>query len=247
MALETVTGSRLLHTKYNLPKGGARLLPRHAANLLLDEAGYRKLTVVTAPAGCGKTSAVRCWLTGSPLPAAWLSLDAGDNDPLVFWRGFCAALDTVVPGVVRDTDYVFMAPELFRAKLHLGLMVDALLRGQTHFFFVIDDLHLITTPEIYEGLDYLISCMPEYMHLILISRVKPHLSVEKLAMKEELIRIGPAELRFQKDEIAGFYKARGFFLQTDEVDRIESYTEGWAAAMVAVALSIQDEKAAGFP
>lgn len=236
------SGPGLMHTKYSMPKGGGQLLPRQAAGRLLDDAQNRRLTVVTAPAGCGKTSAVRGWLASSPLPAAWLSLDLADNDPLAFWRGVCVALDVVAPGIVGDTDYVFKAPELFRAKLHLGLMVDALLREGNHFLLVLDDLHLITNPDIYEGLNYLIAHMPETMHVILISRVKPRLNLESLAMKEELIRIGPVELRFQKEEIARFYKARGYLLQTDELDRIERYTEGWAAALVAVALSIQDER-----
>lgn len=242
MAIDAAINIGFLKTKCSVPKLNKVLLPRRVPNLMLDQSQSHKLTIITAPAGCGKTTAVLKWLETAPLPAAWLSIDTDDNDPLVFWRYFCAALDNITPGISKDTEYIFKSQELFKANMHISILIDTLSNRGYHFFLILDDLHMITNPAVYDGLSYLLTYMPENMHLVMISRVKPCFNLERLALKEDLIRIGPKELRFRTEEITQYYKARGYFLQNEEIKKIESYTEGWAAALVAVALYIKDEK-----
>jgi LuxR family maltose regulon positive regulatory protein len=242
MAIEAADLIGLVKTKYRVPGLNKQLLPRRMANHMLEDSLSHKLTLITAPAGYGKSTAVLKWLEQSQLPSAWLSLDTGDNDALVFWRYFCAALESISKGISKDTEYVFASPELFKANMHLCILIDSLSSIVSDFLLILDDLHLITNPAVYDGLSYFLNYMPANMHLVLIGRVTPRLNLERLGLKEDLIRIGPSELRFETEEISQYYKMRGFSLQNEEIKKIESYTEGWAAALVAVAQSLKNER-----
>lgn len=242
MAPEPAANVTLLKTKHSIPGLNKLLLPRRAVSHRLEGSLSRRLTVVTAPAGYGKTAAVLKWLENTKPPCAWLSIDADDNDPIVFWRYFCAALDSVSAGVSRDTEYVFADGELFKANIHISILIDCLSRTDPDFLLVLDDFHLITSPAVLDGLSRFIAYMPSNMHLVMISRTEPRLKLTRLALKEDMVKIGPKELRFGTEEIYQYYKARGYLLKHEEIQRIESYTEGWAAALVAVALSLKDER-----
>jgi LuxR family maltose regulon positive regulatory protein len=242
MSKEPAANRMLLKTKHSIPDLNKQLLPRRAAGRRLEDALSRRLTVVTAPAGYGKTAAVLKWLETAKPPCSWLSIDTDDNDPIVFWRYFCAALDSVAAGVSRDTEYVFADRELFKANVHISILIDCLSKLDSDFLLVLDDLHLIASSAVLDGLAYFIAYMPSNMHLVLVSRAEPRLKLTRLALKEDMVKIGPKELRFETEEIYQYYKARGYLLKHEEIQRIESYTEGWAAALVAVALSLKDEK-----
>ena len=232
----------LLKTKYTMPGTGRLLLPRQALTPRLDEALNSRLTLITAPAGYGKTTAVMKWLETVPVPHAWLSIDDGDNDVLSFWRYFSAALDSISNGISREVEYVFASAELFKANMHINILIDSLSEAGSNFLLVLDDLHSIKNPAVYEGLSFFLSYMPSNMHLVLVSRTKPGLKLTRLGMKEDLVRIRANDLRFGTEEILQYFRSRGFSLQKDELEIIESYTEGWAAALVAVALSLKSEK-----
>ena len=232
----------LLKTKYTIPGTGRQLLPRRKLTHRLGEALGKKLLVITAPAGYGKTTAVLKWLETVSIPHAWLSIDDGDNDALTFWRYFATALDGISNGISRATEYIFASQELFMAKLHINIMIDILANTGSDFLLVLDDLHSINNPTVYDGLSFFISYMPANMHLVLISRAEPQLKLSRFSMKEDLVRIRANNLRFGTEEILQYFKARGLFLQKDELEIIEGYTEGWAAALVAVALSLKSDK-----
>ena len=138
--------------------------------------------------------------------------------------------------------YVFESRELFNANIHLSILIDGLSKTCQDFIFVLDDFHRISNPAVLDGLTHFISYMPSNVHLILISRSKTLLRLTKLGLKENLIRIGTGDLRFDREEITEYYKTRGYHLKKEEIQRIENYTEGWAAALVAVALSLNDER-----
>lgn len=231
----------LLKTKYSIPSINKYLLPRMLLNHRLNESLSHKLTIIIAPAGYGKTSAVLKWLEGISLPTAWFSIDAGDNDPFVFWRYFCAALNSVSTGISNVTEYILESHELFKGNAHLSIIIDYLSAIPSDFLMVLDDFHLITNPIIHDALSYLITYLPLNVHLVIISRVAPSLKLAKLGLMEDLISIKANELRFETEEISKYYEARGYFLQKEEINKIQHYTEGWAAALVAVALSIKDE------
>jgi len=239
--MESLSAAGLAKTKCARPEINKYIISRQSLHHKLDNSLNCKYTVVTAPAGCGKTSTVLQWLATCGLPAAWLSLDTHDNDPVVFWRYVCAALDGVAKGISKEADYVFSSMELLKANIHINIIIDRLLEVPADFMFVLDDLHLVNTPLLMEGLSYLIDYLPARMHLILISRTEPRLQMAKHKIKWQVQRLGEKDLRFRHEEIFRFYQARGFTLEKEAVQSIEDYTEGWAAALVAVAMSMEEE------
>lgn len=236
------TTAGLLKTKYTLPVMRKQILPRSTLSKKLDKALNYKLTVVSAPAGFGKTTAVLKWLEALSFPNAWLSIDSGDNDTLVFWRYFCASLNSIIPGISKETDYVFENQELFASNTHLSIIIDIITSLKEHFILVLDDIHLIKNHDIYDKLAFFITYMPQNLHLIIISRIQPRLGLAKLHLKDELLKISPEDLRFETDEISEYYNMKGYIFNKDELKRIENYTEGWAAALVAVSLSLNTEQ-----
>ncbi len=230
----------LIGTKYNAPEMNPYLVSRRRLDQKLNHALECRLTLVIAPAGCGKTTAVLDWIETNGLPSAWMSLDAGDNDPPTFWRYVCAALDGIAEGIGGDTEYVFSSMELFKANIHLSILIDRLMEAPSDFVFVLDDLHLIGDPEILAGLSYLIDYMPAKMHLVFISRTEPALQLPRHRVKWQVMRLAEEDLLFEEDEILNFCKIRGIHLENTELKKVESYTEGWAAALVAIALSVQE-------
>lgn len=231
----------LIRTKCNQPGITRRLVSRRRLSEKLTQALDHKLTLVTAPAGYGKSTAVVDWLQKAGLLAAWVSLDSEDNHPLIFWRYIGAALDGIQSGISNDTAYVFSSPELIKANIHLSILIDRLTESQTDLILVLDDFHCITEPGILENFSYFISLLPARVHVILISRTEPDLKLAKLGVKGDLFRIGLNDLRFQTEEIARFYQVRGLLFEKEDLDRVEEYTEGWVAALVAATM-LADEK-----
>jgi len=230
----------LLSTKYNKPEINRYLTSRRRLHQSLDNTLTCKLTLVTAPAGYGKTTAVLDWLEKCSLPAAWMSVDIYDNNPVMFWRYVCTALDEVSEGLYKNTEYVFSSQELLKSNIHINILIDRLCSVKSDFLFVLDDLHMITDTSILRGLSYLIDYLPAQMHLIIISRTEPELGMARHRLKWQVHRLEQKDLRFEEEEIFRFYQARGHILENDDVKKVETYTEGWAAALVAVAMSMED-------
>ncbi|HBV99410.1 MAG: hypothetical protein JL50_13250 [Peptococcaceae bacterium BICA1-7] len=230
----------LIGTKYSRPGINQYLISRRRLHHKLDKALQSKLTMVTAPAGYGKTTAVLDWLGNCGFSAAWLSVDAHDNNPVSFWRYVCAALDGVAEGISREAEYVFSSRELLQANIHINILIDRLSEAPSDFLLVLDDLHLISEPSVLEGLSYLIDYLPAKMHLVIISRTEPEIELARHRIKWQVQRLKEKDLRFGEEEIFRFYQARGCILENHDLKRVETYTEGWAAALVAVALSIED-------
>ena len=111
-----------------MPRANPNLLPRgrmlHTLGGVLESA----LTLVVAPMGYGKTTAVYEWVERSGAQAAWLSLDEGDNDPILFWKYVCAACETILPGVLRRVEYAFLSRQLLGANVHINILIDELAR-----------------------------------------------------------------------------------------------------------------------
>lgn len=242
MPIEAVVPIGLLKTKYTLPSLNKQMITRRLLNHKLDEALNHKLTLLTAPAGYGKTTSVLKWLETAALPTAWLSLDAGDNDAIVFWRYFSAALCSVSNSLSHTINYVFESQELFKAKVHLSILIDFLTEFPSSALLVLDDLQHITHQEVLDDLSHLITYLPANLHLIMLSRTAPPLKLTVLGLKENLLRIRAEDLRFTSGEIYQYYQARGYFLPNEDIQKVEDYTEGWAAALVAVSLALKDER-----
>ena len=224
----------LLTTKLYVPPPRPNSVLRTRLIERLD-AGLRlgcKLTLISAPAGFGKTTLLGAWVTGSDRPVAWLSLDEGDNDPVRFLTYLAAALQTVGVQVGGETA---------ATEACLTALVNQA-GGVDPFTLVLDDYHFITAQPVHDALSFLLDYLPETIHLAIATRADPPLPIARLRGRGQLTELRLADLRFTPDEAAQFLEqAMGLTLGADDVVALSSRTEGWIAGLQMAALSLQGE------
>jgi hypothetical protein len=196
-------------------------------------AGLRgKLTLVSAPTGYGKTTLVSDWIARSEIPAAWLSLDASDNDVARFYSYLIAALQQIDPGIGAAVQ------PIFEANTDLSLEIEPLLTALVNdiaatggrFALILDDYHLINEWKIHQSLDFMLDHLPSGMHVVLISRADPPMPLGRLRVQRQLTEIREVDLRFTADEAAAFLNGlMGLGLSGAEIESLEARTEGWIA------------------
>jgi len=241
----------LLATKLHMPaaRPGQVLRPRLTA--LLDEGAARRLVLVCAPAGYGKTVLLADWAARDEQPAAWLSLDAGDNDPARFWRHAVAALDRARPGIAERLAPLLgpPAPASFQG-LVTALIND--LAGQPSAepaLLILDDYHVIGSQQVHQSLGFLLQHGPAGLRMVLASRSDPPLGLARLRARGQLTEIREAELRFTPAEAAELLEQAASGLPETSVAALAARTEGWAAGLQLAALSLRgqhDADAAAF-
>jgi LuxR family transcriptional regulator, maltose regulon positive regulatory protein len=237
----TVTGP-LLETKFHVPTRRRGLVARSRLKERLRGAGESALTLVSAPAGFGKTTLLTDWLTTAHADGgvtAWLSLDHSDNDPALFWAYFIAALKTAAPGVGESALALLPSTESPSEASVVTLLND--LAAVTHdVVLVLDDYHVIEEPHIRDGMAYLVEHLPPHVRLVIASRADPTLPLARLRARGELVEIRAADLRFTLDEAAAYLNdVMGLELTPADVAALEGRTEGWIAALQLAALSMQ--------
>ena len=243
----------LLATKLNVPGVGPDLVPRPRLAQRLEEGLGRGLVLVCAPAGYGKTVLLAEWVRRGRQPVAWLSLDAGDNDPARFWRHAVAALDRVRPGIGERLDPLFgpPPPRSFE-RLVTALINEVAGRPDVGeaLLLVLDDYHVISSQLVHESVGFLLEHRPPGLHLVLASRSDPPLALARLRGRGQLAELRAAELRFTADEAAALLRqgtaVSGVALPDTAVAALAARTEGWAAGLQLAALSLrgQDDAAA---
>ena len=243
----------LLETKLYLPGPRPGLVPRPRLNAQLDRGVTTKLTLVSAPAGFGKSRLLAEWLaemsaSAGEGSAAWLALDSGDNDPVTFWSYLVAALRTAAPGVGTNELEVLASPQPPSIQVVLTTMLNDLGATDSDVVLVLDDYHLIESREIQDAMAFLLDHQPPQLHLMIASRADPPLSLARLRARGELVEIRAADLRFTPDEAAAYLdEVMGLQLTATDVAALEGRTEGWIAALQLAALSMQGrDDAAGF-
>jgi LuxR family maltose regulon positive regulatory protein len=199
------------------------------------------LVLVCAPAGFGKTALLADWLRSGDRPVAWLSLDAGDNDPVRFWRHLVAALDRARPGIGER-----VAPLLGPAPSSLEGLVTALINelaaspGDNEIVLVLDDYHLVDAQQVHVSLAFLLEHLPAGLHLVLASRSDPPLPLARLRARGQLTELRTEELRFTAEEAAALLReSAGPGLPGAAVAALLARTEGWAAGLQLAALSLR--------
>jgi LuxR family maltose regulon positive regulatory protein len=231
-------GIVLLSTKLHPPRRRRTLVARPRLRDLATRRGHPALTLVSAPAGFGKTTLVADWYAGERT-TAWLSLDARDDDPEQFWRYVLAALATVTPELVGDT-----APLLQSDRVPLQTVVTTLINdletASQDIVLVLDDYHVITAPEIHDSVSFLLEHLPPQLSLVIVTRADPPLPLASLRADGALLEVRAADLRFTVDEAAEYLTgAMELTLTATDVDVLEARTEGWIAALQLAALSMQ--------
>ena len=235
----------LLTTKLHLPGPRPGQVPRPRLMARLDEGLARGLVLVCAPAGYGKTVLLADWARRGTHPVAWLSLDAGDNDPARFWRHAVTALDRARPGTGDRVAPLLgpPAPSSFQG-LVTALIND--LAGE-EALLVLDDYHVIGSPQVHESLAFLVEHRPAGMCVVLASRSDPPLPLARLRARGQLAEIRVAELRFTPAEAGELLQHAAAALPDASVAALAARTEGWAAGLQLAALSLRgQEDAAAF-
>ena len=238
----------LLDTKLNIPplRENRVLRPR-----LIDRlnAGLgRKMSLISSPAGFGKTTLMSEFAAGCDRPVAWISLDEDDNDSTRFTAYLIAALRTVKQGFGESVYTMLQAPKPERIESLLTVLINEIASEFPPFVLVLDDYHLITLPAIHEQLTYIIEHQPSMMHTMIATRADPSLLLSRLRARAQLTEIRESDLRFTDTEAAEFLnRVMALNLGDEELAAMERRTEGWAAGLQLAGLSLQEHaNKAGF-
>ncbi len=232
----------LLSTKLHAPGPRPGFVPRPRLTERLDEALGRGVVLVCAPAGYGKTALLAGWAQRCQQPVAWLSLDAGDNDPARFWRHAVAALDQVCPGISERVGPLLgpPPPPSFEGLVTALINELAARPGAGQMPLVLDDYHLVAAQSVHVSLGFLLEHLPPGLHPVLASRADPPLALARLRAGGQLTELRDAELRFTADEAADVLReTAGADLPDAAVTALAARTEGWAAGLQLAALSLR--------
>jgi len=233
----------LLSAKLSLPPLGRSIVPRPRLTARLDQGLTRPLTLISAPAGFGKTTLLSEWRAsraGRGFPLAWLSLDNDDNDPTRFLSYLVGALAALRGGVGETTIASLAYPLPPQLQPILINLLSDLGQSDRPFAVILDDYHVITAPQIHEALTFLLEHLPPQMHLVLLTRADPPLPLARLGARGQLVEIRAADLRFNSNEVAAFLNERmGLRLRAEDLAALEARTEGWITGLQLAALSMQ--------
>ncbi|HEX5823091.1 MAG TPA: LuxR C-terminal-related transcriptional regulator [Candidatus Limnocylindrales bacterium] len=234
-----MTAAPLLETKFHLPITHGRLVPRDRLSDQIGRAASATLTLVSAPAGFGKTT-VMAELASRAGDAriAWLSLDPDDNDPVTFWTYVIEALDRAAPGVGGAARSSLAAGQ-GTVELAVTALLNGLAAAEADVVLVLDDVHAIDAPRIHQQLGYFLDHLPARAHLVMGTRADPAIPLARLRARGGLVEIRASDLRFSTDEAASYLGAMGLSLSDVNVAALEARTEGWIAALQLAALSLQ--------
>jgi ATP/maltotriose-dependent transcriptional regulator MalT len=239
----TATGPEhdvLVATKLHVPRPRPGFLPRPRLVKRLAEGVARELVLVSTPAGFGKTTLLGDWARRSRRPLAWLSLDAGDNDPTRFWRQVAAALDRVRPGIAERVAALLGPPPPRSFEGLVSALVNELAGVADEVVLVLDDYHLIEAPPVHDSVAFLLERLPPGLRLVLASRADPPLPLARLRAGGQLTELRAADLRFTPEEAAALLRSTaGPDLSEAAVGALEGRTEGWAAGLQLAALSLR--------
>jgi LuxR family maltose regulon positive regulatory protein len=232
----------LLETKLHIPKPRRGLVTRPRLIERLGRVGESALTLLSAPAGFGKTTLLAEWLAAAPAEGrsvAWLSLDERDNDPALFWRYVVAALRTAVPAVGAGALSLLQTPQSSMDAV-LATLLNELDAVPGDVVLVLDDYHLIEDREVNDGIAFLLEHLPSQVHLLIATRADPAMPMARLRGRGELLEVRAADLRFTREEAAAYLNdVMGLELGTSDVGTLEGRTEGWIAALQLAALSLR--------
>jgi LuxR family maltose regulon positive regulatory protein len=255
----------ILTTKLHIPPLRSKHILRPRLIERLNDSAHRKLILISAPAGFGKTTLVVEWLNsdfglsiadfrlkGTSAAAinptskienpksAWLSLDENDSNPARFLSYFIAALGRIQPDIGESELRVLQTPQPPPLVPVLTSLLNQIDEDTGPFTLILDDYHMLNSPAIDGALAFVLENMPPQMHVVILTREDPHLPLHRLRAEDQLTELRASDLRFTHDETAAFLKqAMGLHLSADDVAALEARTEGWVVGLQLAALSMQ--------
>ena len=234
-------------TGFTDPAGRSGLVPRPRLIEKVDE-GFRlgcRLTLISAPAGFGKTTLVSEWVhfrgaAAAPLKVAWLSLDESDNDLTRFLSYAIAALRTIEADIAGGALSALESPQPPPTETVLISLINEIAAIPGGIVLVLDDFHLIEAEPVHEALTFLLERLPPQMHLIIATREDPQLPLARLRARGQLTELRATDLRFSSPEAAVFLnQAMGLGLSAEDITALETRTEGWIAGLQLAAISLR--------
>src|SRR6266487_1333972 len=240
----------VLATKLYIPPPPPKVVVRPRLIDQLNEglSTRRKVTVISAPAGFGKTTLVTEWITSCRRPAAWLSLDKGDHDPARFLIYFIRALQTISPNLGTGILEILQSVQSPPIESILTALLNEIAAMPDDFIFILDDYHTIDSRAVDNALTFILEHLPPQMHLVITTREDPALPIPRLRARNQLTELRATDLRFAASEAAEFLnRVMDLNLSVEDVATLETRTEGWIAGLQLAALSMQgNEDVTGF-
>ena len=236
---------QLLATKFFIPSSLHALIPRPRLTELLSRSLERPLTLVSAPAGFGKTTLLSTWIQSLPSDhsrIAWVSLDEGDNESTLFWLYVLTALDSQQPGLCTQLVTYLQTQQAPPLRSVLQTLINRLAEQSEQLLLILDDYHLVTEQAIHTSLTYLVEHLPPQLHLILATRADPPLPLSLLRARGYLLEVRTDELRCSPEEVMAFLKKTvRSQLPQDMVEEVAARTEGWLVGLQLLGLSLQGD------
>ena len=232
-----------LRTKLYVPPLQSTWVSRMRLLKRMDEGFERKLTLISAPAGFGKTTLLVEWIHQKKIPVAWFSVDKKDNDPVHFLIYVIAGLQTLEPGIGKAALTLLQSPQPPPLESILINLINDISCIPTNATLVFDDYHAVDAKPIHDLIAFLLDHLPEHMHLVMATRSDPPLLLARLRSQNQLTELRAADLSFTTNETADLFKKRlNLQISTNDIQLLETRTEGWIAGLQLAALSLHGRK-----
>lgn len=233
--------SPLLVTKLYLPSPRSPLVQRERLWEKLNQGLTSRLILISAAAGFGKTTVLSEWVHQTQVPVSWLSLDEQDNDPMRFWTYIVAALQQNIQDIGEATLAMLRSREPFPFEAFLTPLINELTQLETGLILVLDDYHLIKSPEIHDALTFFLKHLPTQIHLAIATRVDPPLPLARFRVHSQLTELRANDLRFTDEESSTFlHQSMPLPLTTAQIATLQIQTEGWIAGLQLAMLSLRN-------
>jgi len=242
---------QILNTKFFVPTARPELVSRSRLIEQLNNGLHRKLTLISAPAGFGKTTLVGEWMDTlqkgdkKDHRIAWLSLDEGDNELTRFLTYFASALNRIKEmktTVGEESLSLLQSPQPPPAETVLTSLINEIAAVADKIIFILDDYHLIETQPIHDALGFTLENLPPQLHLVIATREDPLLPLSRLRARDQLTELRAVDLRFTSTEATEFLNhVMALNLSVEEITTLENRTEGWIAGLQLAAVSLQGQ------
>jgi len=245
MGMQTPLQNQLLVTKFFIPVVSYSLISRPRLSALLDESLKYPLTLVSAPAGFGKTTLLATWaqsLLAKNSQVAWVSLDEEDNELWLFWVYVLTALNRQQPERFTPLLLQLQSPQSPPLKYLLTSLINELVEGTEHFLLILDDYQAITDQQIHSSLSYLVEHLPTQLHIILSTRAEPPLPLAQFRARQQVLEIYTDQLRCTVEETRAFLKEiTNVELPEAVAQQVTDRMEGWLVGLQLLGLSLQEQ------
>ena len=230
----------VLATKLYIPPIRPDLVPRPRLVSRLENHNHAHFTLVSAPAGFGKTTLISEWVGESRHPVAWISLEESENDPSVFLEYLVAALRTLDDQLGSSAADLLRAPRPPEPKLAVTHLINEIAEKDTDLALVLDDYHVVTTESIHDTVAFLVEHLPPQLHLVITTRSDPPFPLARWRARGRMHEVRAADLRFETDETEAFLNNRmGLHLSSEDLTALTTRTEGWITGLQLAAISLR--------